>query len=169
MVRIEVGTMSLTRIEGEIQSRGKRFAVVAAKWNTFVVDRLLESALQALSEYGVSENEITVVRVPGSFELPLAVQELASSGRYAAIIALGVLIRGETDHYQLVVDQVAAGLSKVMLETGVPVSCGVVAAHSAELALQRAGERNENRGFEAALTALEMASLMTELRAAPGR
>lgn len=146
-------------------AQGKKFAIVAAKWNAGIVDRLIIGARQALQEQGATLDNILLVKVPGSFELPLACLELAQSKCYDAIIALGVLLKGETDHYQLVANEVASGLARVTMETGVPVTFGVIAAEDGELALARAGKDRHNRGRESALAAIEMASVISELRA----
>ena len=141
-----------------------RFGIVAARFNEGVTNRLLERALAGLREHGVPEDAIKVVRVPGSFEIPLAAKELAFTGKYDAIICLGCVIRGDTRHFQLVADQCAAGVQQVSLETRVPLIFAVQAVENMEQALDRAGAKLD-RGREAALGAIEMANLMRDLRA----
>ena len=153
----------MIQIEGELSAAGKRFAVVAARWNDIFSGRLLEGAVDALKRHGATESDITVVRVPGSFEIPLVAGRLARSRKYDAVIAVGTLIRGETDHYQLIARELASGLSRVMSETGVPVSFGVVTADSMEQAMARAGSKAGNKGWEAAVAAIEMAGVMKKL------
>lgn len=155
--------MSLTTIQGTLSAAGKKFAIVGARWNEIFSDRLVEAAVNAICRHGGQEQDITVVRVPGSFELPLAVKKLASSGKYDAVIATGTLIRGDTDHYQLIAGEVSSGLSRVALETGVPVAFGVVTADNMEQAMARSGSKAGNKGEEAAIAAIEMVQLLTKL------
>lgn len=150
-------------IEAELNARGKSFAIVAAKWNPHFVDRLIEGAHAALLEHGASEEQIILVKVPGSFEVPFTSHNLAKSKKYNAIIALGLLIEGETDHYRLIADQVAAGLSKIVFETGVPVAFGVLTCKNVAQAEARSSAGSNNKGREAALAAIEMACLNLEL------
>jgi 6,7-dimethyl-8-ribityllumazine synthase len=141
-----------------------RFAVVAAQFNVEVVDRLVEGAMAELHKHGVREADIDLVRVPGAFELPLACQKLASTGRYAAVIALGAVIRGDTDHYDYVCRGATDGLMRVSLDTGVPISFGVLTCQTDELAMERAGGKHGNKGADAAQAAIEMANLMAKLQ-----
>lgn len=156
--------MSLTRIEGELSAKGKRFAIVAARFNEVFSGRLLEGAVDALVHHGGSEADITVVRVPGCFEIPVTARELARKQQFDAIITVGTLIRGETDHYQLIANELVSGMLAVMNETGVPVTFGVVTANDMDQALARSGSKAGNKGWEAAVAAIEMVSVMEKLR-----
>jgi len=156
------------RIEGHGSAAGKRFGVVAAKWHNDVTERLIAGACEALIRHGALDGDLTIVRVPGSYELPLACRELAVSKRFDAVIALGCLIKGETDHYQLVAEEVTRGLSGVVKDTRVPVTFGVIVADSIEKAEARAGGSAGNKGEEAAEAAIEMANVIAELRAQIG-
>ncbi|MBK7777267.1 MAG: 6,7-dimethyl-8-ribityllumazine synthase [Sandaracinaceae bacterium] len=157
--------MSVKTYEGDLRApEGARFAIVACRFNHLVVDRLLEGALDALKRAGgVSDDRIVLAWVPGAFELPLTVKRLAASGQFAAVIALGAVIRGSTPHFDFVAGQAASGASAAMLATGVPVAFGVITTEDIEQAVERAGTKAGNKGFEAAMTALEMASLGTAL------
>ena len=150
-------------IEGALRAEGLRFAIVASRWNDLIVSPLVGGAQAALRRLGASENAITTVRVPGSFEIPLVVRKLAQSGKYDAIIGVGAIIRGETPHFDYLAADVTRGLSAVALETGVPVAYGIITADTVEQALNRAGVKAGNKGFEAAMTAIEMANLIKEL------
>ena len=153
--------MSVKTYEGDLRApEGARFAIVTCRFNHLVVDRLLEGALDALKRAGgVREEDIVVAWVPGAFELPLTVKRLAASGKFAAVIAPGPVIRGSTPHFDFVAGGAASGASSAMLETGVPVAFGVITTEDIEQALERAGTKAGNKGFEAAMTAIEMASL----------
>ena len=146
--------------EGSLNASGKRFAVIASRWHHAIVDQLIEGALETLKREGTAEKDISLIRVPGSFEIPLAALTAARSGHYDAVIALGVLIRGDTDHYQLIAEELSAGLARVMFDTGVPVAFGVLTVHKVEHAEARAGGEHGNKGQEAALAAIEMANLL---------
>lgn len=146
-------------LEGEQTARGLRIAIVAARFNGHVVDRLLEGALQALKAAGSNPEGIDLIRVPGAFEIPLAVKQAAASHRYDAVIALGAVIRGETPHFGYVAGECARGLMQVMLDSAVPVAFGVLTCDTVEQALDRAGGAAGNKGADAARVALEMASL----------
>ncbi|MEW6368478.1 MAG: 6,7-dimethyl-8-ribityllumazine synthase [Acidobacteriota bacterium] len=150
-------------IEGVLQSSGLRFAIVVGRFNDFVVARLLDGARDALLRTGAAEKDITVVRVPGSFEMPMVANQLAHSGEYDAIICVGAVIRGETPHFEYVAAEVSKGIAQVMLQTGVPVAFGVITADNLEQAIDRAGAKGGNKGFDAAMTAVEMASLAKAL------
>lgn len=147
-------------LEGGLSAAGSAFAVVVARFNGFVTERLLDGARQALRDCGASEEQVNTVRVPGSLEIPVAAQALARTGRYRAIICLGAVIRGETPHFDYVAAGVAEGVARVALETGVPVAFGVVTANTLEQAIDRAGGKAGNKGYEAAVTAVRMASLL---------
>jgi 6,7-dimethyl-8-ribityllumazine synthase len=150
-------------IEGELSARGRRVAIVAARFNDFIVASLLKGARGAWHERGGAAQDLTVVRVPGAFELPVVVRRLAASGRYDAVVALGCVIRGDTPHFEYVAGECAHGLQLVSLETGVPIAFGVLTVDSVEQALERAATTAGNKGGEAMESALEMAGLMARL------
>ena len=156
-------------IEGTGRASGLRIAVVVSKYNDFVTDRLQVAALAALAAAGVASSDITVVRVPGAFEIPLAAQHAAESKRYDAIVCLGCLIRGETAHFEYISSAVSHGLTAAAAATGVPMAFGVLTTNSVEEALARAGAGSGNKGHEAALAAIEMAQVVAQLarQAAP--
>ncbi len=137
-----------------------RFAVVEARFNQFVVDSLVAGAREGLRRHGVAEDAVDLAWVPGSFEIPLAAKRLASSGKYAAVICLGAVIRGDTDHYDHVAGAAATGVAQAALATGVPVIFGILTCDTLEQAINRAGAKSGNKGFEAALAAIEMANLL---------
>jgi 6,7-dimethyl-8-ribityllumazine synthase len=150
--------------EGDMGRIPGRFAVVAAKYNAVIVDALLAGALDAFKRHGVREDRVKVVKVPGSFEIPLAAQELAKTGKYVGVVCLGCVIRGDTDHYEYICRAAADGISQVGLSTGVPVVFGVLTCETMDQAVDRAGGTAGNKGAEAALTAIEMAGLLHSLR-----
>jgi len=150
-------------IQGSGRAAGLRFAVVVSKYNDFVTDRLQTAAISALASAGVAASDITIVRVPGAFEIPLAAQHAAGSGRYAAIVCLGCLIRGETPHFEYISSAVSQGLTTAAATTGVPMSFGVLTVNSVEEALVRAGDGSGNKGHEAAVAAIEMAEVVAQL------
>ena len=155
--------MSAELIEGEPSARGRRVAIVAARFNDFIVASLLKGARAAWLERGGSAEDLSVVRVPGAFELPVAVRRLAASGRYDAVVALGCVIRGDTPHFDYVAGEAARGLQLAGLETGIPVSFGVLTVESLEQALERAALVAGGGGGEAMQSALEMAAVMARL------
>ncbi|ABI55733.1 6,7-dimethyl-8-ribityllumazine synthase [Alkalilimnicola ehrlichii MLHE-1] len=151
-------------IEGDFQNPGSaRFAIVAARFNDFVVGHLVEGAADALRRHGVPDDHIDLIRVPGSFELPLAVQQTAEAGRYSAVIALGAVIRGGTPHFEYVASECTKGVAATMMDTGLPIAFGVLTVDTIEQAIERSGTKAGNKGAEAALSALEMVSLMKKL------
>jgi 6,7-dimethyl-8-ribityllumazine synthase len=150
-------------IEGEAGARGHRVAIVAARFNDFIVASLVKGATAAWAARGGAPEELVVVRVPGAFELPLAAKKLAASGRYDAVVALGCVIRGDTPHFEYVAGECARGLQQASLETGVAVAFGVLTVESVDQALERAATNAGNKGGEAMETALEMASLLKRL------
>ena len=157
-------SMSTIRtFEGDHLARDLRFAIVAARFNDFIVDSLIRGALEALQRHGASEKQIELIRVPGAFEMPLAVQKLLAARRHDAVIALGAVIRGATPHFQYVAGECASGLSRVALESGVPIAFGVLTTDTIEQAVERAGAKSGNKGAEAAVTAIEMANLLRRL------
>ena len=149
-------------IEGDLQGKGVKVAIVVSRFNSFITDRLLEGALDALRRHGVEEKGITVVRVPGSFEIPLGVRRAAGQ-KVDAVIALGALIRGGTPHFDYLSAEVTKGVAQVMLETGIPVAFGVLTTDTVEQAIERAGTKAGNKGAEAAQSALEMVSLLRRM------
>ena len=154
-----------TIYEGTFAPPPGRFALVAARFNSAVVEPLVAGALDAFRRHGVADESLDVVRVPGSFEIPPVAQRLAKSGKYAAVICLGCVIRGDTDHYDHVAGAAASGIAQAALATGVPVIFGILTCDTLEQAVNRAGAKAGNKGFDAALTAIEMVNL---LRALPG-
>jgi 6,7-dimethyl-8-ribityllumazine synthase len=150
-------------IQGELLAGDLRFALVAARFNDFVVEPLIRGALDALKRHGVGEQQIDIVRVPGAFDIPVAAQKLALSRRYQALVALGAVIRGDTPHFDYVAGECAAGISRIALESGVPIAFGVLTTDNAEQAMDRAGGKAGNKGADAALVALEMANLLRRL------
>jgi 6,7-dimethyl-8-ribityllumazine synthase len=155
--------MSAELIEGEVSAQGRRVAIVAARFNDLIVTSLLKGARAAWHERGGAAHDLTVVRVPGAFELPVVVRRLAASGRYDAVVALGCVIRGDTPHFDYVAGEAARGLQLAGLETGVPVAFGVLTVDSLEQALERAATTAGNKGGEAMESALEMAAVMARL------
>jgi 6,7-dimethyl-8-ribityllumazine synthase len=154
----------VNHIEGNLSAEGRSFGIVASRFNDFVVKSLLEGAIDAIRRHGGDAESVDVVWVPGSFEIPVVARELALSGRYDALICLGAVIRGATAHFDYVAGGAAGGISKVALETGLPVIFGVITTESIEQAIERAGTKMGNKGFEAAASAMEMADLMVKLR-----
>jgi 6,7-dimethyl-8-ribityllumazine synthase len=153
----------MKEVVGSFDARGRRFAVVASRFNEAVVRRLLDGALDCLRRHGVAEDDVEVAWVPGAFEIPLAARRLASSGGFDAVICLGAVIRGETPHFDHVAGQAAAGIARAAEGSGVPVIFGVVTADTAEQAEARAGGKHGNRGWDAAMAAMEMASVLEQL------
>lgn len=150
-------------IQGELQAKDLKFGIVAGRFNDFITARLLEGALDALVRHGAKENDITVVKVPGAFEIPFAAKKMADKGGFDAIICLGTVIRGSTPHFDYVAAEVSKGIATVSLETGVPISFGVLTTDTIEQAVERAGTKSGNKGFDAAVTAIEMAQVMKKL------
>ncbi|MEE4376381.1 MAG: 6,7-dimethyl-8-ribityllumazine synthase [Candidatus Competibacteraceae bacterium] len=153
----------MTMIEGDFIAEGARFAIVASRFNSFIVDSLVAGAVDALRRHGIEESAIDLVKVPGAFEMPLAVQRLAASERYDAIVALGAVIRGSTPHFEYVAGECTKGLAMVAMEHDIPVGFGVLTVDTIEQAVERAGTKAGNKGVEAALSALEMVSLLRRL------
>ena len=150
-------------IRGELQAAGLRFGLVVSRFNSFITDRLLAGALDALARAGADSKQVDVVRVPGSFEIPIAAKKMAGSGSYDAVIAIGCILRGETSHFEYISSEVARGVQLAQLDTGVPIVFCVLTCDTLEQAIDRAGLKGGNKGFEAGLTALEMASLARKL------
>lgn len=150
-------------IEGHLSGAGRRVAIVAARFNSLIVERLVEGAVDALVRHGVADADITLVRVPGAFEVPLIVRKVAASGAYQGVVAVGAVIRGSTPHFDYVAGECASGLSRAMNDTGVPVGFGVLTVDTIEQAIERAGTKAGNKGADAAMTVLEMMDLMPRL------
>jgi len=149
-------------IQGRLGAEGMRVAIVASRWNDFIVSRLIGGATDALERLGASTEAITIIRVPGSFELPMAAKRAALSDEYDAIICVGVVIRGETSHNEYIAAEVFKGIAQVSLETNLPITLGVVTADNLEQAIDRAGAKSGNKGFDAAMTAVELVNLYRE-------
>jgi len=151
-------------IDAGFSAKGKKFAIVVARFNSFIVESLLEGALDTLKRVGnVDDADITIVRVPGAFEMPLAVQKIAASNKYDAVIALGAVIRGGTPHFEYVAGECTKGIAQVMMQYGLPVAFGVLTVESIEQAIERAGTKMGNKGGEAAASVLEMVNVLAQL------
>ncbi len=150
-------------IEGRLNAEGFSFAIVVSRFNDFISQRLLEGAVDSLVRHGASKEKITVVKVPGAFEIPLVAKRVARSQRYDAVICVGAVIRGATPHFEYVASEVAKGIALVSLETGIPVAFGILTTDNLEQAIERAGSKAGNKGAEAAMAAIEMVNLLKEL------
>jgi 6,7-dimethyl-8-ribityllumazine synthase len=155
--------------EGNMVATGLRFGLVVSRWNAFITERLLEGALDTLKRHGADPDIVDVVRVPGTFEVPLVAQRMAASGRYDAVICLGCLIRGSTPHFDYIASECSKGIAHATLQTGVPVTFGVLTCDTIEQAIERAGTKAGNKGAEAAGAGIEMASLLRVLPTAPDK
>ncbi|MBR6400139.1 MAG: 6,7-dimethyl-8-ribityllumazine synthase [Firmicutes bacterium] len=153
----------MNTIEGKLIGKGMKFGIAAARFNEFITGKLLEGAMDALVRHGVDTDDVDVAWVPGSFEIPLAAQKMASSGKYDAVICLGAVIKGSTDHYDYVCAEVSKGVAQASLGSGVPVMFGVLTTDNIEQAIERAGTKAGNKGFDVAVGAIEMADLMRKL------
>jgi 6,7-dimethyl-8-ribityllumazine synthase len=149
-------------IQGDLSGKGLKFGIVAARFNDFITARLLDGAVDALQRHGVAESDIEIVKVPGSYEIPLAAKMLALSKKYNAVICLGAVIRGATPHFEYVSAEVSKGVASVSLDSGVPVIFGVLTTDSIEQAIERAGTKSGNKGWDAALAAIEMANVIKQ-------
>jgi len=147
-------------LEGKLTAEGLKFGIVAARFNEFITNKLLGGAVDALVRHGANEDEITLVWVPGAFEIPLAAQQMAGSREFDAVICLGAVIRGSTPHFDFVAGEVTKGVAQVTLQTGIPTVFGVLTTENIEQAIERAGTKSGNKGFDAAMTAIEMANLL---------
>ena len=146
-------------IEGMLRGEGKKFAIVVSRFNDFITSKLLDGALDCLYRHGVKDDDLSLIRVPGAFEIPLAAQKLAQSGDYDGVICLGAVIRGATTHYDYVCNEVSKGIAKVSLDTNIPVGFGIVTTENIEQAIERAGTKSGNKGYDTAMSVLEMADL----------
>ena len=151
-------------IEGNLLAKGKSFGIVASRFNDFMTKELISGCIDTLVRHGTDEKQITVSWVPGAFELPLAAQRMAKSGSYDALICLGTVIRGATPHFDYIASEVAKGVAKVSLDSGLPVIFGIITADSIEQAVERAGSKDGNKGRDAAVSAIEMANLLGQLK-----
>ena len=150
-------------IEGQLSAEGLRFAVIVSRFNDFISSRLVEGAMDALNRHGSTDEHVVLVKVPGAFETPLAARKMAESGQYDAVICLGAVIRGATPHFDYVASEVSKGIANVALESRVPVTFGVLTTDNLEQAIERAGSKSGNKGYEAAMAAIEMVNLFKEL------
>ncbi|MBL3526992.1 MAG: 6,7-dimethyl-8-ribityllumazine synthase [gamma proteobacterium endosymbiont of Lamellibrachia anaximandri] len=157
--------MTIKTIEGALTIENARFCVVAARFNSFVVESLVDGAIDTLKRHGASEDDITLVRLPGAFEMPVLLEKIAAKGEYDAIIALGAVIRGGTPHFEYVAGECVKGMSQVSLKHGVPISFGVLTVDTIEQAIERAGTKAGNKGAEATLSAIEMVNLLRQIGA----
>lgn len=150
--------------EGKLDAKGLKFGIIVSRFNSFISERLLEGAVDALVRHGGDDKHIHIARVPGAFEIPLAAKKMAESGKYDAVICLGAVIRGSTPHFDYVSSEVTKGVAAVSLDSGVPIAFGVLTTDSIEQAVERAGTKAGNKGFEAAVTAIETANLLKALK-----
>lgn len=153
-----------TTLEGKLIAKGKKFGIVVPRFNEFITSKLLDGALDALRRHGVKEDETVVAWVPGSFEIPYAASKMAKSGKYDAVICLGAVIRGATPHFDYISAEVSKGIANTALETGVPTIFGVITCDTIEQAIERAGTKAGNKGFDAAMAAIEMVNLFEQMR-----
>ena len=150
--------------EGNLDAKGFRFGLIVSRFNNFITERLLEGALDALQRHGAKDQDLEVVRVPGSFEIPLLAKEMADSGKYDAVICLGALIRGGTIHFDILSAEVTKGIANVMLDSGVPITFGVITTETIEQAIERAGTKMGNKGWECAEAAIELVNLLKGMK-----
>ena len=150
-------------IQGELQAKGLKFAIIVSRFNDFITGKLLEGAVDGLLRHGAKEEDIDVIKVPGAFEIPLTAKKVASKGSYNALICLGTVIRGATPHFDYVAAEVSKGVAAASMETGVPMAFGVLTTDTIEQAVERAGTKSGNKGFDAAMTAIEMAQVFKKL------
>ncbi len=150
-------------IEAGLQAQGKKFGIIVSRFNDFITGKLVDGALDALTRSGAEEDDITILKVPGAFEIPLAAKMMANMGKYDAIICIGAVIRGATTHYDYVCAEVSKGIASVSLDTGIPVMFGILTTETIEQAIERAGTKAGNKGFDVALGAIEMANLSNSL------
>ena len=150
-------------IQGELQAKGLKFAIIVSRFNDFITGKLLDGAVDALVRHGAKDEDIDVIKVPGAFEIPLTAKKTAAKGSYNALICLGTVIRGATPHFDYVAAEVSKGVASASMETGVPIAFGVLTTDTIEQAVERAGTKSGNKGFDAAMTAIEMAQVFKKL------
>lgn len=150
-------------IEGELQAKGLRFGIIVSRFNDFITSKLLEGTIDALTRHGAKQEDIEVVKVPGSFEIPLVAKKMASKGSYNAVICLGTVIRGATPHFDYVAAEVSKGIATASLDTGIPIAFGIITSDTIEQAIERAGTKAGNKGWDAAITAIEMAQVIKKI------
>jgi 6,7-dimethyl-8-ribityllumazine synthase len=150
-------------LQGELQAKGLKFGIIVSRFNEFITSKLLDGALDALVRHGAKEEDIDVIRVPGSFEIPMIARKLALKGTYNAILCLGTVIRGATPHFEYIAAEVSKGIASTAMETGVPIAFGIITSDTIEQAIERAGTKSGNKGWDAAITAIEMAQLIKKL------
>ncbi len=150
-------------LEGQLSAEGFRFGIIVSRFNDFISSRLVEGAMDALLRHGATEEQVSVIKVPGAFEIPLTAKKLAESGRYDAVICLGAVIRGSTPHFDYIAAEVSKGIANVSLESRIPVTFGVLTTDNLEQAIERAGSKSGNKGYDGAMAAIEMVNLFKEL------
>jgi 6,7-dimethyl-8-ribityllumazine synthase len=150
-------------IEGELQAKGLKFGIVVSRFNDFITTKLLDGALDALLRHGAKEEDIDIIKVPGSFEIPMVARRLALKGTYNALICLGTIIRGATPHFEYIAAEVSKGIASASMDTGLPIAFGIITSDTIEQAIERAGTKSGNKGCDAAITAIEMAQLLKKL------
>ncbi len=150
-------------IEGELQAKGLKFGIVFSRFNDFITSKLLDGAKDALLRHGAEEDDLDVIKVPGSFEIPMVAKKMALKGIYNSIICLGTIIRGATPHFEYIAAEVSKGIASASMETGVPIAFGIITSDTLEQAVERAGTKSGNKGWDAAMTAIEMAQLLKKI------
>jgi 6,7-dimethyl-8-ribityllumazine synthase len=150
-------------IEGELQAKGLKFGIVFSRFNDFITSKLLDGAKDALLRHGAEEDDLDVIKVPGSFEIPMVAKKMALKGKYNSIICLGTIIRGATPHFEYIAAEVSKGIASASMETGVPIAFGIITSDTLEQAVERAGTKSGNKGWDAAMTAIEMAQLLKKI------
>lgn len=150
-------------IEGELQAKGLKFGIIVSRVNDFITNKLLDGALDVLLRHGVKQEDIDIVKVPGSFEIPVVARRLALKGTYNALVCLGTIIRGATPHFEYIATEVSKGIASASMETGLPIAFGIITSDTIEQAIERAGTKSGNKGWDAAITAIEMSQLLKKL------
>jgi 6,7-dimethyl-8-ribityllumazine synthase len=159
--RYKEGSMKI--IEGELQAKGLKFGVIVSRFNDFITNKLLDGALDVLLRHGAKEEDIDIIKVPGSFEIPMVARRLALKRTYNALICLGTIIRGATPHFEYIAAEVSKGIASASMETGLPIAFGIITSDTIEQAIERAGTKSGNKGWDAAITAIEMSQLLKKL------
>lgn len=153
----------MKKYEGELKAEGLRFAIIVSRFNDFITNKLLDGAIDALLRHGAADQDVDIIKVPGSFEIPLTAKKIAEKKSYDAVICLGTIIRGATPHFGYIASEVTKGIASASIETGVPIAFGVITADTIEQAIERAGTKSGNKGWDSALAAIEMAQLLKKL------